>query len=440
MDFPPVSGPGVWRMLALAKYAALAGHRVHVFCADRSFWHKRSDKSLLNQLPDSVKITRISCIYEEDMLREFNKWRHSSNRLKRSAGEQLYWWTDRYMPDEIIDWAIKGSFSVALHGIREKPDAILTTGPMHLVHAAGFLLSRLRRKTVWTMDYRDPWTVDPAYGQVHRGPYQPRLMAWLEKKFIERATWITAVTPGFLEPLIPLVSHTASGSSTAKFKVIANGHDLDPERPAIQTQTTAETNTLIIHFNGTIQDINDIFERLFRALVAYRSRPSTPALPAVRLSFCGVKECVLSIARQLGVEDAIHDHGALQQYESQRISRAADVLLVTVKPGLRTSAGVVPAKLYEAIALGKPILALVPTPSDVRDVLAGDAGSLCLDPDDQPALVDGLCTLARGRVDGSGPVGALALESVQNQRMALAQKYSRKNLSSEMLELMGFSS
>lgn len=439
MDFPPTSGPGVWRALALAKYAALAGHRVHVFCSDRSFWHTRSDKSLLNQLPDSVKITRIPCVYEEDMLRLFDQWRNSSNPIKRAAGARLYWWTGRYLPDEIVHWAIKGGLRVALSGLRERPDAIFTTGPMHLVHAAGYLLTGLRRKTIWTMDYRDPWTVDPAYGQVHPGPYQARLMVWLERLFITHADWVTAVTPGFLSPVATLVPSMKPVSTGTKFKVVANGHDLEPEVSSPARLAPGQERALIIHFNGTPQDNNDVFLSLFRAVAAYRSRHAEEHLPDLRLSFCGIKDHVRLVAHELGIEDAIHDHGALTQSESQRISRAADVLLVTVKPGLLTSTGVVPAKLYEAIALGKPILALVPIPSDVRDILAEDAASLCLVPNDESALLDGLLSLARGLLDGSGPLGALTQEATQRQRLALAERYARKSLSGELLQLMGFS-
>lgn len=440
MDFPPTSGPGVWRALALAKYAAQAGHRVHVFCTDRSFWHTRSDKSLLNQLPDSVNITRIPCVYEEDMLRLFDEWRNSSSAIKRAVGARLYWWTGRYLPDEIVHWAIRGGLHVALSGLREKPDAIFTTGPMHLVHAAGYLLTGLRRKTIWTMDYRDPWAVDPAYGLVHPGPYQHRLMAWLERHFIARASWVTAVTPGFLAPLATLATSTKPASSTTKFRVIANGHDLEPEVSSPVRAAAGEVQPLVFHFNGTLQDNNDVFAGLFRAVAAYRARQAEAHLPDLRLSFCGLKERVRMVARELGIEDAILDHGALTQSESQRVSRAADVLLVTVKPGLLTSAGVVPAKLYEAIALGKPILALVPMPSDVRDILAQDAASLCIAPDDESAILDGLFSLARGVVDGSGPLGALSQERTQRQRLALAERYARKSLSGELLQLMGFSS
>lgn len=439
IDFPPVSGPGVWRALALAKYAALAGHRVHVFCSDRSFWHTRSDKNLLNQLPDSVKITRIPCVYEEDLLRFFDTWRKSSNRLKRAVGARLYWWTGRYLPDEIAHWAIKGGLRVALSGLREKPDAIFTTGPMHLVHAAGYLLTSLRRETVWTMDYRDPWAVDPHYGLVHPGPYQPRLMAWLERHFIARARWVTAVTPGFLAPLTALAGPTRPASSNAKFKVVANGHDLEPEVSSPPRLASSQERPLVIHFNGTLQDNNDVFAHLFRAVAAYRSRHAEAHLPDLRLSFCGLKERVRIVARELGIEDAIVDHGVLTQTESQRVSRAADVLLVTVKPGLLTSAGVVPAKLYEAIALGKPILALVPMPSDVRDILADDAASPCVEPNDDTALLNSLISLGQGLLDGSGPLGALSDEANRRQRLALAMRYARKSLSGDLLQLMGFS-
>lgn len=431
IDFPPVAGPGVWRVLALAKYAAHAGHRVHVFCADRATWHKRMDYSLLEQLPPEVQITRISSVYEEDILAKLDRWRQSDSSLKRLIGTRLHWWVRRLFPDEIFHWALKGAIAVVTQGLREKPDAIVTTGPPHLVHLTGYLLSLCRKKTKWMMDFRDPWIEDPTYGQVHTGPYQYRLMRSLERLFIRRATWVTAVTPGFLESVRSFVGTSRYND---KFKVITNGHDLPLENLLPSEEEQSSKQRLVIHFNGTIQEGNDVYAHLFRAITAYMDARANHDLPRVCFSFCGVTQKIQSLANDLGVAEYIHDHGALSQSESQKVSRAADVLLVTVKPDILSARGVVPAKLYEAIALGKPILALVPEPSDVRDILAGDPLSMCIMPFDEKAILDSLKTFARMATEGTLVLDTAGRES----RLKLANRYGRKHLSGEILQLLGF--
>ena len=416
-------------MLALAKYAALAGHRVHVFCSDRSFWHSRFDQKLLDQLPDSVKVTRIGSIYENDILDRLEHWRKSSSPIKHKIGAQLRWWVQHYYPDQIVHWVIKATVILCFKGLSEKPDAIVTTGPMHLVHLTGLALSRLR-KTTWVMDYRDPWTGDPAYGQVHSGPYQEQLMTWLERCLVRKATWVTAVTPGFLAPII---RRFAAGSNAGKFKVITNGHDVE----VITTPdavTIAASDRLVIHFNGTIQNNIAAFDQLLNAIASYRNDFQAKGLPAVRLSFCGTDRGLRKLAADLGISDWLHDYGALSQTRSQEVSREADVLLVAVRADLVTSRGIVPAKLYEALALGKPILALVPDPSDVRDILSEDVESVCVDPRLENEILQALNQLVLRKRDGTFEQSRFdALK-----RAALATRFSRRILSTEMLRLIGF--
>ena len=416
-------------MLALAKYAALAGHRVHVFCSDRSFWHSRFDQKLLDQLPDSVKVTRIGSIYENDILDKLEHWRKSSSPIKHRIAAQLRWWVQHYYPDQILHWVIKAIVILCFKGLSEKPDVIVTTGPMHLVHLTGFALSRLR-KTTWVMDYRDPWTGDPAYGQVHPGPYQEQFMNWLEQKLIRKATWVTAVTPGFLSATI---RRFATEPHLGKFKVIANGHDIE----VVATQTipaVARTGQFVIHFNGTIQNNVVAFDQLLNAIASYRNDFQAKGLPAICLSFCGTDRGLRKQAADLGISDWLYDYGALSQTRSQEISREADVLLVAVRADLVTSRGIVPAKLYEALALGKPILALVPDPSDVRDILSEDVESVCVDPRLENEILQALNQLVLRKRDGTFEQSSFdALK-----RAALATRFSRRILSAEMLRLIGF--
>ena len=58
-DFPPMSGPAVWRALWFTRYLAISGYGVTVLCADRSDWCDRYDQSLLHHIPAEVQIKRV---------------------------------------------------------------------------------------------------------------------------------------------------------------------------------------------------------------------------------------------------------------------------------------------------------------------------------------------------------------------------------------------
>lgn len=430
VDFPPLSGPGVWRMLALAKYAAKSGHRVRVFCSDRSFWNNWSDPELLKQLSDSIEVIRISSVFENDIQSRLELWQRSPSLLKKRIGAQLHWWVYRYFPDQILHWAIKVALISGWQGRRERPQAIVTSGPMHLAHLAGYMLTRLRPEVRWAMDYRDPWSGDEISAQVHPGPYQARLMAWLERKLSRRATWITTVTPGFMRYLQKTLRME---NSAEKFKLIPNGHDLDVNGHAQLTEPP-RPDSLRIHFNGTIQITNNAFAGFFEALSLYRKRLDTTSHPPLRCSFCGVSQHVLKQIEQWGLADWVVDYGSLSQAKSQEYSRGADILLVVVRDDLVISQGIVPAKLYEALAIGKPVLALVPDPSDVRDILAEDQGSICATPGQAAQIAVALEQLALNAQHND-------IEQYQRQivaRWSIAQRYQRAALSAEFLQLLGF--
>ena len=72
-DFPPMSGPGVWRALWFLKYLHAYGHKITVICADRSHWCDRYDETLLDRLPQDVDIIRLKSLFPEDILAGGNR-------------------------------------------------------------------------------------------------------------------------------------------------------------------------------------------------------------------------------------------------------------------------------------------------------------------------------------------------------------------------------
>lgn len=362
VEFPPIGGPGIWRTHAFVKYAARSGHKVSVFCSDRASWHSRSDPALLEAIPDDVAIRRIRSTFLSDIRRSLDarivSARSSAGRRVLAA---LQWRLNRYWPDNAIHWSIKTAVSVLLKARRERPDVIFTTGPSHLSHLSGYLASRMLG-TRWVMDYRDPWT-EPNSAQIINGPYQQKLLERLERRFLNRADAVTCVSPSWLD----MLKSKAPGRAE-RFHLIRNGQDLDASilhtpGPAHR----AEQETLRLHFNGTIQPNNNMLEAVFDALASMREQGLVPS--ALRISFCGLPEDYRSRARDANALDFVTDLGALTHAESLRQCAQADALLILIKDQGGISAGAIPAKTYEAMALGKYIVGIVPTQSDTRKLL-----------------------------------------------------------------------
>lgn len=426
VDFPPVSGPGVWRILALAKYAARAGHRVTVFCSDRSSWHDRLDARLLEGLPEGVRVIRIPSVFLRDVVNAI-AWRRQQARPRWLAGflKGAQWRAERYWPDPVAHWAVKTAFAVWRLARRERPDCIVTTGPQHLAHLAGYVTKR-RLGVPWIMDYRDPWTGFPGDAQILHGPYQARLMERLENRFLAAADAVTVVSPDWLRLL------AARGLTEAgRFALVRNGHDLEAYVNAAPPALAVGPGRrpCHVHFNGTVQPTANLLPELAEAVKALVA--GGLGLDRLRFSFCGLPPSFVAMTDKAGIRECFVDYGPLPHGESVRRCLEADALMVTVRGEGEIQAGTIPAKTYEAVALGRHVLGLMPAKSDARDVLAeyGNA-TLAASPetsDIQAALVRLLATFDAG--GGCLPVADEVL------RRRLARRYSRSEQIAEFLDL-----
>lgn len=426
VDFPPVSGPGVWRILALAKYAAKAGHRVTVFCSDRSSWHDRQDQKLLEGLPEGVRVIRIHSVFLRDVVNGI-AWRRQRTGSRWLAGflKGAQWRAECYWPDTVAHWAVKTAFAVWRLARRERPDCIVTTGPQHLAHLAGYV-ARQRLGVPWIMDYRDPWTGFQGDVQILPGPYQAGLMARLENRFLAAADAITVVSPDWLR-LLAARGLTENG----RFALVRNGHDLEAYLDATPPSLAASPGLrpCHVHFNGTVQPKSDLLPELAEAVKALVA--GGMGLGRLRFSFCGLPPSFVEMTERAGIRECFVDYGPLPHGESVRRCLEADALMVTVRGEGDVQTGTIPAKTYEAVALGRHVLGLLPAQSDARDVLAeyGNA-TLSAGPDAleiQAALARMLAIFDAG--------GGCLPNADEGMRRSLAQRYSRSEQIAEFLDL-----
>src|SRR5262249_24603922 len=88
-------------------------------------------------------------------------------------------------------------------------------------------------------------------------------------------------------------------------------------------------------------------------------------------------EHVRAEARRFGIEEKVTVHGEVQRDEALCAVRGAGVAVVitsVLNPGSLEERGIVTGKVYEAIGLGTPVLAIAPDDSDIDSVLEATAG------------------------------------------------------------------
>lgn len=343
-DFPPVQGPGVWRMLGFASHLPSLGWRVSVVCSDRNVWHQRTEPGLLGRLPPGIEIHRIKGRPAGDIAQRF-----------LPAGVVRAW--RELLPDRLFVPALKLAMK-ALSQARGRPFVVLTSGPPHLSHLAGLLL-KSTRSCIWVADFRDLWMDDAA--QAWSGAYQRRLGRMVERAVFRRADAVVTVSPTW-------VAHLKK-KGTAPVVLIRNATDTEdatlpvPERPW-------PANEPVLLFAGTPQPNNAMHE-LWLGIRRYLDSRQAPG-PSIRFVFLGLdRESARQIAH-LELAEWIEDLGPQPHDRTVALLRGADAALIPIRAaGTPASKGTIPAKVYQAIALKKPIVLFAEADGDAAALLAG---------------------------------------------------------------------
>ncbi len=253
-----------------------------------------------------------------------------------------------------------GAWIACRRAIREhRPAAIFTSGPPHLIHLLGRHL-RNRYEIPWIADFRDPWIAGhPATFSKEICPKRWEYRA--EVEVMRDADAIVTNTPGAQSLL-----RGAFPDHAAKMVSITNGYD----------PGSFEANAVAPFSRGILEitHLGEIYANRDPAplLEAIRSLgpSSSPKGLSVRVRFIGRLQAAqqrLEEAMQAGgLEDTVELCGQIPYSASLQAMVQADILLLLDSPGRKAG---VPAKLYEYLGAGRPILALAESDGDVAWVL-----------------------------------------------------------------------
>jgi glycosyltransferase involved in cell wall biosynthesis len=321
--FPPSAASGAFRMLGLARHLPKFDWYPIVVAPPRMPWEP-VDRTLTEALPAETTVCHVP--FPEGLF---------SRLGRRLVGDAV--WLPR---------AVRQCARVIR---RHRLDALLTSSPPNEIHLLGLWLKR-RYHLPWVADFRDPWVTDgrprPAWS------VQSAVSEFNEGKVFRHADVIIANAPLAQEAL-----EQRYPQHRARMVTIPNGFDpgsFPPPSPRDGPQTV----------------------RILHAGEMYLGRDPRPFFDAIgdrlceryplRVSFFGqASEDAFRLdeeVRRRGLEERVRLGGQVTYQQTLQEMIDSDILLLLDTPGRRVG---VPAKLYEYLGAGKPILALAEPNGDV---------------------------------------------------------------------------
>lgn len=387
--FPPSAASGSFRMLGFTRHLPKFGWNVSVVAPPSIPWEP-VDPKLAAQVPPETTVFHAP--YTRPPL----------SAPFRTAAPYSWW-----LP------SARGAVRRAVQAGR--PDVLMTSGPPHTVHVFGLLMKR-RYGLPWVADFRDPWvlTADAASVRTTR----KRVTSALERAVMKNADLIVLNAPGARAALQDAYPEYAD-----KMVSVTNGYD--PELfQAVPPAAPSDGPITIVH-PGQIYGGRDPrpFLDAVRAAEDAR-RAGTGAAFHVRL-IGQTERAYLDLEREIqgrGLEQAVSLIGQVSYAEALREMCQAGVLLLLDTVGRKIG---VPAKLYEYVGAGRPVLALAEPDGDLAWVLRESGVTYRIAPPDDPAAIHrALAELAAVIKAGpterpSGPEG---------------EKFSRESLARDLAE------
>lgn len=337
--FPPILGSsGVHRTLSFSRYLPEFGWEPIVLTAQPlAYENKRAD--LMAEIPSGLRVERAFALDAARHLSIFG-------RYPRALA----------VPDRWANWR----FDAVRRGrrlLRESDiDAIWSSYPIPTAHAIGLALHRASGKP-WISDFRDPMAQEgyPA------DPVLRKAYIELERATVEQATAATLTTPG----AVNLYRHRYPGCA-GKIHLLENGYDEENFSGAEAGPPLNPGKITLLH-SGIVYPQERDPTQLFAALAILSERnPRLTERLRLRFRAPAHEDLLIALGERFGVGHLIELMPPVGYREALNEMLSADALLILQSSGCNEQ---IPAKLYEYLRVGRPIVALTDPDGDTARCL-----------------------------------------------------------------------
>ncbi|KIA86308.1 glycosyltransferase family 4 protein [Flavobacterium sp. AED] len=414
--WPPAGGPGVQRWLKFVKYLPDFGIQPIVYIPENPTY-PIVDKNLVKEVSEKVIILKQK-IFEPYQLASFlskNKTKKISsgiipNKKKQSFLDKTFLWIrgNLFIPDARVFWVKPSVAYLEKYIVENNIDTIVTSGPPHSLHLIGLELKQ-KLNLKWFADFRDPWTTIGYHKSLRLSNYAAKKHKKLEQQVLNAADTIIVTSK---------TTKTEFEAITTKpIAVITNGYDTEN----VEKQTL-DSKFSLAHIGSFLSERNPLI--LWKSLVELLEEiPDFKSHLEIKL-IGAVSQEVLETITQFGLNGYLNNLGYVSHAEAIAHQRRSQVLLL-VEIDSEDTKSIIPGKLFEYMVSGRPIVAIGPSGSDFAEIITETNTGVFFDYSEKVKLKSVILDFYNQFLAGK----------LQSNGVGL-QKYSRKNLTKELAQLI----
>lgn len=390
--FPPEVNAPATRLVEHARVWAAAGHTVEVLTSNPNFpegeIYDGYENRFVQERTDGIDVTRVPMYVAEN-----------KGVLKRTLS--------------YVSFALSALRHVGR--LRRRPDLVVATSPQFFAAIGGYWIAR-RFGVPFVLEVRDLWPESiVAVGAVRRSPII-RVFERLEQFLYEQSDHIVVVTDAFKAAIV------AKGIDPEKISVVKNGADLrrypgppTPEQRAAAKASFGLDGRFVAAYTGTIGMAH-------RADVLYEAAAHTASPDVLYVVVgTGAERAALEARQQAAPRAGFRLLDKQPKERMPDLLAACDVSVVHLRdsPLFRT---VIPSKIFEAMAMGVPIVLGVR--GETQEIVEASGAGLVVPPEDPGALAEAVERLRadpalHARMVAAGP----AYVAATHDRTVLAERY-----------------
>lgn len=382
--WPPAAGAGVQRWLKFSKYLRASGWEPVIYTPENAEY-PAEDTSLAQDIPDGVQVIKRR-IWEPYRWYKLFSGRKQSEKVqagflsedkKRGMAERAATWLrgNLFIPDARKYW-IKPSVHFLTEWLASnKVDAIVSTGPPHSMHMIALGIKK-QLGIPWLADFRDPWTQIDFYHHLKLTRWADAMHKQMEAKVLKNADRVVTVSMNCAEGLHQL--------SSRNIDVITNGYDPDDfaGMPDFQYQDFSLTHLGSMNADRNPELLWQVLAKLVERDLFFRNH--------LKLRFIGKTDIsVFESLKHYGLEDYTENLSYLPHHDAVREAGNSAVLLLALN-NTPTVKGIAPGKMYEYLALQRPILCIGATNGDAAAIIRETNSGSTIGFHDQNKLIETL--------------------------------------------------
>ena len=418
--WPPSGGSGVQRWLKMSKYLPEYGWQPVIYTT-KNAEYPIIDPSLEKDVSPDMEVIRRPIFEPYSLYKKFIGVKESEtikagfikeNEEKTGWKENLSLWIrgNLFIPDA-RRWWVNPSVRYLKNYLCEHPvDAIISTGPPHSMH---LIAMKLRKELgiPWIADFRDPWTEIDFYDELHLTRWADRKQHKLEHEVLTQADKVVTVGWDCARGLGRLGNRNV--------RIVPNGYDW--EIGATQQTVPLSQEFTLTHL-GVVTPSRNV-PQLWTALKELKEEDAEFD-KKLKIKLVGqVDQSVTENLNAMGIRNNTEIIPYIPHSEIQQTQQSSQVLLLLIN-NTPNAKGILTGKLFEYLALGRPILCIGPENGDAARVIKETHAGIVIDFENKEKMKMVIKDLYQNYLEHNLPNNVNS-EIERYSRKALAREYGR---------------